>query len=188
MEDINRYSIPIFQFPCDDEDQDVEIANENEDLRSLLPFAIVSAENETLGLPETLNTPSKRRGRKYPWGFIEVDNPRHCDFSRLRNVLLNSHLQDLKDITQNVLYENYRTEKLTPNDSNAVNVTSPLRSRQPSAAFPESTSMDLSSSSSRHESASTEDIGGLRYKLKSRLGSSRKDDNNLAVNELDGKR
>lgn len=28
------------------------------------------------------------RGRIYPWGFVEVDNPRHSDFSRLRSALL----------------------------------------------------------------------------------------------------
>jgi cell division control protein 11 len=53
------------------------------------------------------------RGRKYPWGICEVDNPKHCDFTRLRYVLLSSHLQDLKDITHDILYEHYRTEKLS---------------------------------------------------------------------------
>eukprot|EP00842_Homolaphlyctis_polyrhiza_P006147 jgi/Hompol1/6533/HPOL_000186-RA len=42
-----------------------------------------------------------------------VDNPRHCDFSKLRYMLLNSHLQDLKEITHDILYEQYRTEKLS---------------------------------------------------------------------------
>jgi cell division control protein 11 len=52
------------------------------------------------------------RGREYPWGICEVDNTQHCDFPRLRYVLLNSHLQDLKDITHDELYEKYRTQKL----------------------------------------------------------------------------
>lgn len=28
------------------------------------------------------------RGRMYPWGIVEVDNPKHSDFSRLRSALL----------------------------------------------------------------------------------------------------
>lgn len=66
------------------------------------------------------------RARRYPWGIVEVDNPKHSDFGRLRNALLNSHLTDLKEITHGAsvsvdlgscgpdfLYENYRTEKLS---------------------------------------------------------------------------
>ena len=36
----------------------------------------------------------------------------HCDFIPLRNMLIRSHLQDLKDVTNNVHYENYRCKKL----------------------------------------------------------------------------
>lgn len=42
-----------------------------------------------------------------------MDNPRHSDFGRLKAALLSSHLQDLKEITHDFLYENYRTEKLS---------------------------------------------------------------------------
>ncbi|KAJ2079387.1 Cell division control protein 11, partial [Coemansia sp. S142-1] len=42
-----------------------------------------------------------------------VDNDEHSDFDRLRYVLLNSHIADLRDRTQNGLYELYRTEKLS---------------------------------------------------------------------------
>jgi len=49
----------------------------------------------------------------YPWGIVEVDNPRHSDFVRLRGAILGSHLGDLKALTEDVLYETYRTEKLS---------------------------------------------------------------------------
>lgn len=42
-----------------------------------------------------------------------MDNPQHSDFARLRSALLSTHLQDLKEITHDFLYENYRTEKLS---------------------------------------------------------------------------
>lgn len=57
---------------------------------------------------------------QYPWGTVEVDNPRHSDFLAIRSALLHSHLADLKEITQAFLYENYRTEKLSKSVSNAA--------------------------------------------------------------------
>ena len=50
----------------------------------------------------------KVRGRQYPWGFVEVDNPKHSDFALLRRFLIQTHMQDLKDVTHDVHYENYR--------------------------------------------------------------------------------
>jgi hypothetical protein len=41
-----------------------------------------------------------------------VENLEHCDFIALRNMLIRTHLQDLKDVTNNVHYENYRCRKL----------------------------------------------------------------------------
>ncbi len=50
----------------------------------------------------------KVRGRQYPWGFVEVDNPQHSDFALLRKFLIQTHMQDLKDVTHDVHYENFR--------------------------------------------------------------------------------
>ena len=36
----------------------------------------------------------------------------HCDFMALRTMLIRTHMQDLKDVTNNVHYENYRFKKL----------------------------------------------------------------------------
>ncbi len=36
----------------------------------------------------------------------------HCDFLPLRNMLIRTHLQDLKEVTNNVHYENFRCRKL----------------------------------------------------------------------------
>lgn len=37
-----------------------------------------------------------------------VENPAHCDFVKLRNMLVRTHMQDLKDVTRETHYENYR--------------------------------------------------------------------------------
>ena len=77
------------------------------------------------------------RGRLYPWGIVEgmfmcyylftinnltwntgpshtfllpVENQSHCDFVKLRNMLIRSHMHDLKDVTCDVHYENYRAQ------------------------------------------------------------------------------
>jgi len=107
MEDIENYDIPVYNFPYDVEEDDEETIQDNSELRALLPFAIIGSEEEIEIDGQAV------RARIYPWGIAEVDNPKHSDFSRLRSALLNSHLADLKSLTHDVLYETYRTEKLS---------------------------------------------------------------------------
>ncbi|EME45770.1 hypothetical protein DOTSEDRAFT_71453 [Dothistroma septosporum NZE10] len=107
MEDIEHYRIPVYNFPYDIEEDDEDTVEENAELRGLMPFAIV-------GSDDILELDGKRvRARQYPWGVVEVENPRHSDFLAIRSALLHSHLADLKEITHDFLYENYRTEKLS---------------------------------------------------------------------------
>ncbi|KAF2680523.1 Septin [Lentithecium fluviatile CBS 122367] len=107
MEDIEHYRIPVYNFPYDIEEDDEDTVEENAELRGLMPFAIVGSE-------DVIEVNGRRvRARQYPWGLVEVDNPRHSDFLAVRSALLHSHLADLKEITHDFLYENYRTEKLS---------------------------------------------------------------------------
>lgn len=39
-----------------------------------------------------------------------VENPSHCDFVKLRTILIRTHMHDLKDITSELHYENYRAQ------------------------------------------------------------------------------
>ena len=39
-----------------------------------------------------------------------MENPLHSDFLLLRNMLVRTHMQDLKDVTRETHYENYRAE------------------------------------------------------------------------------
>jgi cell division control protein 11 len=107
MEDIEYYDIPVYNFPYDVEEDDEDTIQDNSELRSLMPFAIVGSEEEI----EIDGEPV--RARIYPWGIAQVDNPKHSDFPSLRRALLSTHLADLKALTQDVLYETYRTEKLS---------------------------------------------------------------------------
>jgi len=107
MDDIEHYRIPVYNFPYDVEEDDEDTIDENSELRNLMPFAVIGSEDifDVGG--------RKIRARQYPWGLVEVENPRHSDFLALRSALLHSHLNDLKEITHDFLYENYRTEKLS---------------------------------------------------------------------------
>lgn len=107
VEDIEHYQIPIYDFPYDPEEDDKETVQENLELRALLPFAVIGSEEIVEVNGEMI------RGRAYSWGVAEVDNPEHSDFVQLKKAILGSHLGDLKSLTEDVLYETYRTEKLS---------------------------------------------------------------------------
>lgn len=107
LTDIQHHSILIFEGPRYELDDDETIA-ENHEIMSKVPFAVVGANTE-------VTSPEGRRvrGRHYPWGVIEVDNEDHCDFVKLRQMLIRTHMEELKEHTNNALYENYRSDKLT---------------------------------------------------------------------------
>jgi len=104
LNEIAQHKIKIYDFPEPLEDE--EDAKSLKLLRNRVPFAIVGA-NTVIEIDGR-----KVRGRRYPWGIAEVENLEHCDFIALRNMLVRTHLQDLKDVTNNVHYENYRCRKL----------------------------------------------------------------------------
>lgn len=105
LNEIAQHKIKIYEFPeCDDEEEN----KIQKKLRDRVPFAVV-------GSNTVIESGGKRvRGRQYPWGIVEVENLEHNDFLALRNMLIRTHMQDLKDVTNNVHYENYRYNKLAP--------------------------------------------------------------------------
>ncbi|NXJ69994.1 SEP12 protein, partial [Rostratula benghalensis] len=106
--DLKTHAISVY--PQEDFDLDPDDRALNDRIREKIPFAVVGADQE-----HQVN--GKRvLGRKTKWGIIEVENPAHCEFPLLRDLLIRSHLQDLKDITHNVHYESYRVRRL--NESN----------------------------------------------------------------------
>ncbi|KAI0274762.1 septin AspB [Gloeopeniophorella convolvens] len=106
LADIAYHNIHIFQAPTY-ENEDEETIAEAEEIASKIPFAVV-------GSDKVVATPDGRevRGRSYPWGVIEVDNEEHCDFVKLRQMLVRTYMEELREYTNDVLYENWRTEKL----------------------------------------------------------------------------
>lgn len=106
LDDIEYQGIKTFK-PQEYENEDEDFINNTKNIMSRMPFA-------TVGSLKEVRTPDGRivRGRAYPWGVIEVDNEEHCDFIMLRQLLIRNFMEELKEHTANVLYENYRTKKL----------------------------------------------------------------------------
>ncbi|KAI9013833.1 Septin-domain-containing protein [Phycomyces blakesleeanus] len=107
LADIKHHNIQIYQAPAYEYDDEETIA-ENREVMSKIPFAIVGSDKEF-----EVEGGRRVRGRRYPWGVIQVDNEEHCDFVKLRQMLIRTHMEELKEFTNDVLYENYRTEKLS---------------------------------------------------------------------------
>lgn len=105
LQEIEENGIKIYPLPDCDSDEDEEYKEQVRQLKDAVPFAVCGATTllEVKG--------RKVRGRLYPWGVVEVENPEHCDFIKLRTMLI-THMQDLQEVTQEVHYENYRSERL----------------------------------------------------------------------------
>ncbi|KAL2094585.1 hypothetical protein ACEWY4_009304 [Coilia grayii] len=104
QEEIEQFGIHIYQFPDCDSDEEDEFKQQDRELKESIPFAVIGSNV----LFETKNR--RFRGRMYPWGVVEVENPAHSDFLKLRNMLVRTHMQDLKDVTRETHYENYRAQ------------------------------------------------------------------------------
>ncbi|KAL6060278.1 hypothetical protein STEG23_004167 [Scotinomys teguina] len=104
QQNLKTHCIDVYPQKCFDEDLNDQLLNSK--IREQIPFAVVGADREHLVNGRCV------LGRKTKWGIIEVENMAHCEFLLLRDLLIRSHLQDLKDITHNVHYENYRVLRL----------------------------------------------------------------------------
>ncbi|KAI2545969.1 septin 14 [Homo sapiens] len=102
MSELISNGIQIYQLPTDEE----TAAQANSSVSGLLPFAVVGSTDEV--------KVGKRmvRGRHYPWGVLQVENENHCDFVKLRDMLLCTNMENLKEKTHTQHYECYRYQKL----------------------------------------------------------------------------
>lgn len=76
-------------------------------MQSAMPFSVIGSESDV-----TNANGEKVRGRAYIWGNVEVENEAHCDFTKLRNLLIRTHMHDLISSTREIHYENHRSSRL----------------------------------------------------------------------------
>ncbi|XP_077590234.1 neuronal-specific septin-3-like isoform X2 [Stigmatopora nigra] len=98
-------------YPQKDFDEDAEDRMINEKIREMIPFAVVGSDQEYQVNGRRL------LGRKTKWGTIEVENTAHCEFAFLRDLLIRTHMQNIKDITSSIHYEMYRVRRLNENNT-----------------------------------------------------------------------
>ncbi|KAI7886334.1 Septin [Lichtheimia hyalospora FSU 10163] len=105
LETIEAQNIRIYSCPIESDEEDV--TSRNKDIMSAMPFSII-------GSTQQVNTPDGRQvlGRQYSWGVAEVENEDHCDFRKLRNLLIRNHMLDLISTTEEIHYENYRQQQM----------------------------------------------------------------------------
>lgn len=92
LADLNSHQIRVVQFP------DLEGVS--------LPLAVMGSVS-----PLSAEMGGKR-GRPYPDRLAECDNPTQSDLPSLRSIIIDLYLDELRDSTKDVLYEQYRTEQL----------------------------------------------------------------------------
>lgn len=102
-------------YPQKEFDEDSEDRLVNEKFREMIPFAVVGSDQEY--------QVNGRRilGRKTKWGTIEVENTTHCEFAYLRDLLIRTHMQNIKDITSSIHFEAYRVKRLNEGQSTLSN-------------------------------------------------------------------
>lgn len=93
-------------YPYDSDDLLEEEKSLNNEIRSLIPFAVVGSEKEITIDGKVV------RGRRTRWGAINVEDVLQCEFVYLRDFLTRTHLQDLIETTALVHYEAFRSKQL----------------------------------------------------------------------------
>ena len=102
MAELKRNQIEIYQFPTDDE----TVAETNKNMNEHIPFAVV-------GSTDFIRIGGKLvRARQYPWGTVQVENETHCDFVKLREMLIRTNMEDMREQTHVKHYELYRQKRL----------------------------------------------------------------------------
>ncbi|KAL5288334.1 SEPT6 family protein [Megaselia abdita] len=102
IQELSNNGVQIYQFPTDDE----TVADTNSTMNTHVPFAVV-------GSTEFVRVGSKSmRARQYPWGTVQVENESHCDFVKLREMLIRTNMEDMREKTHTKHYELYRQKRL----------------------------------------------------------------------------
>ena len=78
---IIEHQIQVYQVEIQSEDP--LMAALDTEIMGAMPFAIVGSDQDV-----TTADGRQVKGREYPWGVVEVENEKHCDFVKLRDLLI----------------------------------------------------------------------------------------------------
>jgi septin 6/8/11 len=100
--ELQNNGVHIYEFPVDDE----SVSEVNTSMNSHVPFAVI-------GSTDFVRVGNKMvRARQYPWGTVQVENESHCDFVKLREMLIRTNMEDMREKTHCRHYELYRKKRL----------------------------------------------------------------------------
>ena len=95
----------MYQPPLEEDDeQGMDHARR---LIAAMPFSVIGSEKDV----QTVDARTVK-GRQYSWGVAEVENEDHCDFKKLRSILIRTHMLDLIHTTEETHYEAYRAQQM----------------------------------------------------------------------------
>lgn len=102
---IEAQGIKVYTPPLE-EDDEAGLAHARSLIASM-PFSVIGSEKD-------VQTSDGRtgKGRQYSWGVAEVENEEHCDFKKVRNLLIRTHMLDLISSTEESHYEAYRAQQM----------------------------------------------------------------------------
>ncbi|CAB0016821.1 unnamed protein product [Nesidiocoris tenuis] len=102
ISELESNGVEIYKFPTEDE----SVSEVNGHMNSHIPFAVI-------GSTEFVRVGNKMmRSRQYPWGTVQVENEAHCDFVKLREMLIRTNMEDMREKTHMKHYELYRKKRL----------------------------------------------------------------------------
>ncbi|ORZ06921.1 Septin-domain-containing protein [Absidia repens] len=101
---IHAQGIQVYSCPIESDDE--EVTNTNQRIMDAMPFAVIGSTDDVKVGERTV------KGRQYSWGVAEVENEDHCDFKKLRTLLIRSHMHDLISTTEETHYESYRQTQM----------------------------------------------------------------------------
>lgn len=102
LEQFGQHNIEFFK-PSIYENDDKENLAYIENLVERFPLAVMAGTDVDA---------SGKRARVYPWGTLNIDDLEHNDFTYLKDLIIKQFMEELKEKTSKVLYEEYRSQKL----------------------------------------------------------------------------
>lgn len=106
---IEVQNIRIYSPPMEVDDQ--AASDHARQLIESMPFSIIGSEDQYEVDGQMI------KGRKYPWGIVEIENDQHCDFRKLRSLLLRTNMLDLILSTNEIHYETFRSKMMNGDGS-----------------------------------------------------------------------
>lgn len=98
------HNIQVYSPLIESDDED-NIAR-NQSILDAMPYAVVG------GNSMIEHNGSVTPIRQYPWGNVILEDEEHCDFKKLRNLLIRTYMHDLLASTSDIHYEGFRESKL----------------------------------------------------------------------------